>query len=50
MPTELVAQNGAEITQSTKIAVQGCGKAKKVHHQRKKKHTRKKKTKRSKKK
>ena len=29
MPTEFVAQNGAEIQQSTKIAVTGCPKAKK---------------------
>ncbi|MGH2854356.1 MAG: hypothetical protein ACRDLF_09230 [Solirubrobacteraceae bacterium] len=28
MPTEFVAQNGAQIKQSTKIAVTGCGKAK----------------------
>jgi hypothetical protein len=47
MPTELVAQNGTEIKQSTKIAVQGCGKAKKAKHQRKK-HGRKKKTRRKK--
>jgi hypothetical protein len=30
MPTEFVAQNGAEIHESTKIAVQGCAKAKKL--------------------
>jgi hypothetical protein len=29
MPTTIVAQNGAQITQSTKIAVSGCPKAKK---------------------
>ncbi len=49
MPTEFIAQNGAELHQATKIEVQGCGKAKKAHHQRKK-HNRKKKTKRRKKK
>ncbi len=41
MPTELVAQNGAQITQSSKIAVTGCPKhkkaAKKKRHQRRKK-------------
>jgi hypothetical protein len=41
MPTEFVAQNGAVIRQSTKIAVTGCPKA--VRHERKKKHTKKKK-------
>ena len=50
MPTELVAQNGAQIKQSTKIEVQGCGKAKKAHHQRKKHHRKKKTTRRRKKK
>ena len=35
MPTELVGQNGAEITQSTKIAVSGCPKARHVKHKRK---------------
>ena len=30
MPTEFIAQNGAEIKQSTKIAVTGCPKAKKA--------------------
>ncbi|MGH2853241.1 MAG: hypothetical protein ACRDLF_03500 [Solirubrobacteraceae bacterium] len=34
MPTEFIAQNGAEIHQSTKIAVTGCGKAKKTKHKR----------------
>ena len=34
MPTEFVAQNGAEIRESTKIAVTGCGKAKKAKHRR----------------
>ncbi len=43
MPTEFVAQNGAEIHQNTKIAVTGCGKA--VRHERKRKHTKKKKKK-----
>ncbi len=42
MPTEFVAQNGAEIHQSTKIAVTGCPQGvrhahKKKHHRRKKK-------------
>ena len=32
MPTELVGQNGLVITQSTKIAVTGCPKAKKATH------------------
>jgi hypothetical protein len=41
MPTEFVAQNGAVLKQSTKIAVSGCPKA--VRHERKKKHTKKKK-------
>ena len=31
MPTEFVAQNGAKITQSTKIAVTGCPKSRKAH-------------------
>jgi hypothetical protein len=35
MPTELVGQNGAEIKQSTKIAVTGCPKAKKTTHKKK---------------
>ncbi len=35
MPTELVGQNGAEIKQSTKIAVTGCPKARHVKHKRK---------------
>ncbi len=37
MPTELVSQNGAEIKQSTKIAVTGCSKARHVKHKRRKK-------------
>ena len=44
MPTEFVAQNGAEIHESTKIEVTGCGKAKKAKHKKashKKKHARK---------
>ena len=44
MPTEFVAQNGAEIHESTKIAVTGCGKAKKAKHKKtshKKKHAKK---------
>ena len=36
MPTEFVAQNGAKIHQSTKIAVTGCGKAR--HAQKSSKH------------
>ncbi len=39
MPTEFVAQNGAEIHQSTPIAVTGCSKA--VRHERKKNHRKK---------
>ncbi len=35
MPTELIAQNGAEIKQNTKIAVTGCPKARHVTHKRK---------------
>ncbi len=39
MPTELVAQNGLVINQSTKIAVTGCPKSKKASHRKKaKKH------------
>jgi hypothetical protein len=45
IPTELVAQNGAEITQSTKIAVTGCPKAKKATHKKKRRHKTKAKTK-----
>ncbi len=44
MPTEFIAQNGAEIKQATKIAVTGCPKAKKTTHK-KKKHKAKTKTK-----
>ena len=36
MPTEFIAQNGAEIHQSTKIAVTGCPKHKKTTHKKKK--------------
>ena len=46
MPTEFVAQNGAELTQSTKIAVSGCAKAKPIKHKRKRKPKRKRKGKR----
>ncbi len=35
MPTEFLAQNGAELKQSTKIAVTGCPKAKKTTHKKK---------------
>ena len=38
MPTEFVAQNGAELSQQTKIAVTGCPKAKKAKHKTKAKH------------
>jgi hypothetical protein len=44
MPTEFLAQNGAEIHESTKIEVTGCGKSKKAKHKKashKKKHTKK---------
>ena len=34
MPTTLTGQNGAEVKQSTKIAVTGCPKAKKKAKQR----------------
>ena len=44
MPTEFIAQNGAELKQTTKIAVTGCPKAKKTTHK-KKKHKAKTKTK-----
>jgi len=40
MPTEFIAQNGAKITQSTKIAVTGCPKhktaKKRVKHRKRK--------------
>ena len=35
MPTEMIAQNGAEIHESTKIAVIGCSKAKRTAHKKK---------------
>jgi DNA-binding beta-propeller fold protein YncE len=35
MPTEFIAQNGAELKQSTKIAVTGCPKTKKTTHKKK---------------
>ncbi len=35
MPTEFIAQNGAELHQTTKIAVTGCPKAKKTTHKKK---------------
>jgi hypothetical protein len=38
MPNELVAQNGAEIHQSTKISVTGCPKAKKTRKKAKRNH------------
>jgi hypothetical protein len=38
MPTELTGQNGAQITQSTKIAVTGCPKARHIKQKRRKKH------------
>ena len=34
MPTEFLAQNGAELKQNTKITVTGCPKAKKTTHRR----------------
>ena len=37
MPTEFIAQNGAEIKQNTKISVTGCPKAKKATHKKKRK-------------
>ncbi len=46
MPTEFVAQNGAELKQSTKIAVTGCPKAKKTTHRKKHKAKAKKKARR----
>jgi DNA-binding beta-propeller fold protein YncE len=36
MPTEFIAQNGAELHQTTKIAVTGCPKHKKTTHKKKK--------------
>ncbi len=38
MPTELIAQNGAEIHQTTKIAVTGCPKTKKTTYKKKHHH------------
>jgi DNA-binding beta-propeller fold protein YncE len=38
MPTEFLAQNGAVLKQSTKIAVTGCPKIKKTTHKKKHKH------------
>ena len=38
MPTTFVGQNGAVIHQNTKIAVTGCGKAKKAKHKKKAAH------------
>jgi DNA-binding beta-propeller fold protein YncE len=35
MPTEFIAQNGAELKQATKITVTGCPKAKKTTHKKK---------------
>ncbi len=35
MPTEFIAQNGAELKQTTKIAVTGCAKHKKATHKKK---------------
>ncbi len=42
MPTEFLAQNGAELNQNTKIAVTGCPKHKKTTHKKKKHKTKKK--------
>ncbi len=41
IPTEFIAQNGAELKQTTKIAVTGCSKAKKTTHKKKTKHKKK---------
>ncbi len=38
MPTEFIAQNGATLNQTTKIAVTGCPKAKQTTHKKKTKH------------
>ncbi|HUN78955.1 MAG TPA: hypothetical protein VMU32_08555 [Solirubrobacteraceae bacterium] len=38
MPTHFVAQNGAELQQSTPVAVTGCPKARKATHRKKTKH------------
>ena len=46
MPTEFIAQNGAELKQTTKIAVTGCPKAKKTTHRKKHKARAKKKARR----
>ncbi len=40
MPTEFVAQNGAQMQRTTKIAVTGCPKHKKATHKKKAKHKR----------
>jgi hypothetical protein len=45
MPTEFLAQNGAELKQATKIAVTGCPKHKKATQKKRKKHKHKAKTK-----
>jgi hypothetical protein len=50
MPTEIVAQNGLVIDQSTKIAVTGCPKAKKAAHKKKSKGHRKSRSKKPRKK
>jgi hypothetical protein len=39
MPTEFIGQNGAEIHETTKIAVTGCHKVKKTSHKKKKRRT-----------
>ncbi len=43
IPTEFIAQNGAELNQTTKIAVTGCGKAKTTKHKKKTHHKKKRK-------
>jgi hypothetical protein len=48
MPTEFVAQNGAELHQTTKIAVTGCPKVKKAARHAKHKRSKRGKRKRSK--
>jgi hypothetical protein len=47
MPTTITGQNGAVITQTTKIKVTGCGPTKKKHKAKKKKHRKTKKGKKS---
>ncbi len=46
MPTEMVGQNGAVITRSTKIAVTGCPKGKRKQASHRRRHAKKSKSKR----